>query len=1091
MALLLSNSAVHNRLNPDILLQKIIDEKRYRDIILVLPTNRNVHGLKQRIIFQSSSAIPSLNIFTLEQLIRKLYSSVRQNKYEVESDIQSILIEKAAQKLFKEKSLGFFKMRPDGKLPRGTFERVFRIIKEFKEDGIYPENLEDDLKAIDAKEIEKTNDIIKIYKEYNTLLGDTFIDKGGIYKKVTEQFTFPFSNEIFRKAFPDANEIHIYGFSEFSNPEISILSSIALIPQLSVTFYFDYNSDNSSLFGIMKQNVDVFFDLNLHTGIISENNADVELREHLEKNLFTGNKKIEKPDFSEKITIFSAKDQLEEIEKVCKIIKDIIIENPEQDLSRICVATYSTGNYTGLFREFFDKYGLPANITDRYVLSQSPVISSLVSLLMIPVNNYRKKEIFRALLSPYMIFKKSADRTIDADTLFNIANELKITFGKESWKEKISGKLRFWERKKSDAEIDENSIKNEIYKLREAGKDFDFLVNLLSPLESGSTPGAFEQKIIQLINKLEIPSQILKLSRTPNGQMLIEKDLRALSAFLNILRNLNKLYELKSSGKTEISLTEYLEDLKTALANTKYNVKPRHGSGILITAAEETRGLNFDYMFLAGMIDGEFPIAFKPEIFKPEIRRKSEEKHFLESRYLFYQTISNFDKKLFISFPKYKDDTELIPSGFIDALKDIVVTSDSLPDRLFESAYSTEELQMLIGNILNFGGDLTAIPQDYQKIINDLKLKSIIEGSRSETHEYPNYEGIIGENSSEKAKTRLTELRDKEYSISELEEYGKCPMRYLFSRLLKVNIYEESDDDITAMEFGSIVHEALYQFFSKWRKENPERSFYSQTETERAENIEILKSLAIKKVEELNITNPFFKIDFTKVIGDGETKKGILHRFLEHEMNRKNSIFNEYVFEPSFFEVSFGSNTGEKDSTDAVLSTEKSIILNGIKMRGKVDRIDIFKNGDAFIFVIIDYKTGKIIPGLKDITEGISLQIPIYISCINDLLKNQFNSSITAAGGLYYLLHATPDITPGIGNMEYFAKTRSTKITDAAKYESMVNKSSEYIKEYVEGITAGNFGFPKPERNLAEICRYCNFITACRIKRVKVIENND
>ena len=64
MALLLSNSAVDNRLNPDILLQKIIDEKRYQDIILVLPTNRNVHGLKQKLILQSSSAIPSLNIFT-------------------------------------------------------------------------------------------------------------------------------------------------------------------------------------------------------------------------------------------------------------------------------------------------------------------------------------------------------------------------------------------------------------------------------------------------------------------------------------------------------------------------------------------------------------------------------------------------------------------------------------------------------------------------------------------------------------------------------------------------------------------------------------------------------------------------------------------------------------------------------------------------------------------------------------------------------------------------------------------------------------------------------------------------------------------
>ena len=1086
MALVLTNSQKEIFLDPVQRLFSKVNHKQSNELIIIVPTNRIVRNLKHSIIKNSTTAIPNLQIYTLELIMRKIYSTFGIHYFELEPDMQSILVEESIIKLLKENSLFFFKSRPDGKLPKGTFDKIFNLIREFRENGIYPEDLEKDIEIIDKNEIEKTTDIIKIYKEYNRRIYNRFVDKGEIYKIINEKFVYPLSNDYFRIAFPDANELFIYGFNEFTKIESNFLIELTKIKNLDVILSIDYNFNNLYLFGILKKNVDSFYNAGLKEYTFLKDQPEV-LKDFIEKNLFNRVNKVQKRDFSEFISIVSAKDRITEVENIFKTIKSIIRKNPEQDLNNICIATYSTEKYTDLFREYSEKYGIPVNLTDRYVLNRSPLISSIISFLQIPVNNYRKKEVFRALLSPYLIFNNKKGEIIDAHSLYEIANSLKITFGKNNWIEKIDRKISIL-LKNRELEEDTKHIDKEIRILKEAKSNFECITELLLPFENKLNAAEFEEEIIKLLTTLNIHKQVLEIDK--KDKIISEKDTRALYAFLSTLNKLKKLYQLKDTPNKKYSLSEYLSDLKIAISNTRYNLKQRGSHGVLITAAEETRGLSFDYMFIAGMLEGEFPPVYEREIFKPEVRRKTEEKHYLENRYLFYQVLTNFRKKVYISYPKFDNDVELIPSSFINSLNEIIISNDKFSEIEENVIYSLQDLQLLTGDLVLNTIEFPDSLHLYKNIYDNLKEKSAIELSRIKKHNLPQYEGIIWNNISDDLKVKLTDYKFKEYSISELEEYSKCPMRYFFSRIMNIESIEEVEDDITALEFGTIIHETLFTFFNNWKKSYQQKSFYEQSDLDFHSNLKTLTEIALEKVKELNITNPFFEIDFQKVIGDGNKINGILKNFLEFELKEKNKLFSN-IFEPSYFEVSFGKNIGDKRFSDSTLSVDTSIVLENINIRGKVDRVDILKQNNKLLFIIFDYKTGKYIPGLKDITEGISLQLPIYILCIKKIFENISHYEIIPAGGVYYSLNESPEIIPGIFNINYFNNTRSKKVMEESEYSSVLNKSVEFIKEYINDISSGKFGYPKPERDLDSICRFCNYVTICRIKTHKTIEYNN
>lgn len=76
------------------------------------------------------------------------------------------------------------------------------------------------------------------------------------------------------------------------------------------------------------------------------------------------------------------------------------------------------------------------------------------------------------------------------------------------------------------------------------------------------------------------------------------------------------------------------------------------------------------------------------------------------------------------------------------------------------------------------------------------------------------------------------------------------------------------------------------------------------------------------------------------------------------------------MFKKHFLPGNFAENGMEYDFEED--------ISDAVALKGKIDRIDICRDGDKSYLRIIDYKTGKTVFDIKNIYNGYNMQMVIY-----------------------------------------------------------------------------------------------------------------
>ena len=100
-------------------------------------------------------------------------------------------------------------------------------------------------------------------------------------------------------------------------------------------------------------------------------------------------------------------------------------------------------------------------------------------------------------------------------------------------------------------------------------------------------------------------------------------------------------------------LRRFLDQLTVAVSRERYNVHERFRNGVLVTSIDETRGLSVGTMIVAGLMDGEFPSVYQPEVFLSEERQVlRRRRHEWQQRYLFYQAVTNFSDRLVLDLSR-------------------------------------------------------------------------------------------------------------------------------------------------------------------------------------------------------------------------------------------------------------------------------------------------------------------------------------------------------------------------------------------------------------------------------------------------------
>lgn len=1031
-------------------LNRYVASGNLKDLLLIVPTNRVSRDLKRKIISGVPGNVLSiLNLETLTTLSLKLLEE--KMTFRELSDAGSSVLLKHCTSGVEYRYFQNFK----NNFPDGTLDRIGNVIGEYKRNGITPGKLRKEAETLERSEKLKALDIADIYEKYSEKTDSLKVyETGDIYYHLNNLENESFLTA-FRKNFPDVKEIIVTGFDEFTAPEVQILSSLADIAGCNLFIDFDYYRYNPMIFSHLDKCA-VLLEMAGFNRIEDNAPADTGVFKNVVREQLFLDRAKHHEKFKEQLFMMKAYSKDEETGMIASGIKELLLAGKAKP-SEICVAFNLVAEYTHIIREKFDLFGIPANITDRPCIDSAYPVIGFVNFLEITENNYYFRNILRALNSGFI-----ETGNIDAENLKKTASELKIVSGKDTWREKIKNEINIAGTKDDDPE----RIKKRTTRLKKALDDFNKIELLLRPFEKKQTPSQFSVNLLALTEQLKVKDNLLA-----EAYGMEENNIKAFTAFLEMLREILNLMVLEYGEDKEFSTGYYLEAIRTGSGRARYNIKERSEYGVLVTSINEIRGLNFKYLFIGGMNDGIFPTRFQPEIFLSGSFKKAEITHQTEERFHFYQALSSWKDALCLSGSFTDGKRELVESSFLKDFRSLFELTELNTGYFNNSIYTVKDLHITTGKHID-----DKLPDEISDIlggsfISFVKLAAEVQKIRSgSVNNISAYNGFVKtDGEDDKIWGLLDSYKSKQYSVTRLETYAKCPFKFFMDTVLNIEVIEEPAEEVEALELGSVLHNILFRFLTETRDEGIKISGCGDKVFEKL--IEKIFRIGEEEIEKEGLNTPVSFSEKERITGyGGNREQSVLYRFVEYERNTDDG------FEPSFFEVAFGntSSTG----TDQRLSGVSNITAGNVNIRGKIDRIDINKENN--LYDIVDYKLSGRKPSVDDLKNGISLQLPVYLYTAAKLLKDS-GIYVAPEDMIIYSLKFDRDKF-GKDNVKLSRKKDADK---AELNEEIINTAIESINTYVENIVNGKFNLSDLANRENKVCNYCNFKSVCRITEVK------
>ncbi|MBK9248667.1 MAG: PD-(D/E)XK nuclease family protein [Ignavibacteria bacterium] len=1098
--------------------------------IHIVPTGRHVRLLQRKFVRdehkRTQKPVDVPMIMTLETYIRQSYHRQFPN------DSCRVLSDTYRLALFEEAAeiapLTFFTQQGKQLVP-STMERLSSVVFGLKEDGITVDSLMED-STNDKYDIDlpRLKDIYLLYKEYEKLLGTEFLDKPAILQKLLSESAFNFHDTV---------PIYIEGFSEYKFPEIEFLKRFA-VSDTPMAILLDYSDENGPLFGNLREtrahlkNAG-FLSMTLDSiPIMHDTTPDDEcifspMGDYLRRWLFNTERQIRHRGLSSQVSVFAADTRSDEVKSIAKLIRSLHLDDGIP-IHEICVAIRQPELYSGLFREMFATYSIPANITDRFPLAKSPVAIAIFAILDIVNHGFRREDIHRALQSPYLTISRMEDDkevTLNAANLYETALRLRISGGHKyggasHWTRqlqlaivKLTARLQSLYDNDISDEMELKVTQKKLDSTQRALSDFSAFINYI-PHKSGlMTPDEFYLLLTESILKhFKIRQNIVdfydhiaafKHNKSDYIRLLeeVEKDARALSEIMRIAEEMTAI-DKQRNPTIQRSLADYSDKLRTATIAGKYQVLEKSTYGVTVTSIEQTRGIPYRVTILCGLLDGEFPQVYTPETFLGKELPETEERFIKAERMMFYQAITNNipalesgEKRIYLTYPLHNDGRETVRSPFVDALLKVSslvedaklynlkelqrgATAGTLADdqhiqwndiKWLESIASKEEALLLLAR------DASSMKEE---VIHELHIEQTAEfiaKSTSITEEI--LARGLQKNETEENQTTLPE---HPFSITDLETYAKCPYQYYAKKILSIGETSEQDAWLSPIEKGTLFHSVLYKFYKQLQKPLGQDEPVLLTELHREEYKQQLMEIAHEELAHLEYDHAFFELEKEDLLGVKGGKKGKIEVWLDTELAR---IESGWSFAPILFEYAFGMKS--KHGTEA-----KAVVLsNGLTIRGKIDRLEISNDEEGTKFLIADYKTGKH-QGNNEVKKGESFQMPLYMAAAEHLLREK-GISATPEGAVYYLLNPQYDRKKGEYDAHHFqllpknsplappGKAKKKQVVESSdERDSIIAESVHQALEIAHNIAHHRF----PVEPLATSCEYCSYGALCRVK---------
>ena len=705
----------------------------------------------------------------------------------------------------------------------------------------------------------------------------------------------------------------------------------------------------------------------------------------LEQNLFRMNPRPYAKE-QERIRLFEADTPKEEVHQAGLAILSLIRSEGLQ-YRDIAVITGSLETYSPHVETEFADMGIPCYIDRTRGITLNPMIEYIKSALQLFLQDFSYESVFHYLRSGL-----AALTLEETDSLENYVRETGIR-GRKKWSQLFKRKTR--------AMGEEEEPLQRINELRQR------MMEQLQPLWGEKQAGAadYVNQLYDFLHDNEVQRQLVERAADfkASGDLVRAKEYEQI--YRLVMELLEQIHGLL--GEEEITRQEFYDILEAGFGEIQVGTLPQNVDRILVGDMERTRLKQIKVLFFLGVNDGNIPKSASKggiisdmdrEFLKDsqlELAPTPRQQMFIQRLYL-YLNLTKPSDRLYLSYARMGNDGKSIrPAYLVGVLQRLFPGLEvGRPDRepvLSQVVTPREGMRYLAQGLRDYvegamsglgeqsGGELAG--QDffslYAAYAGQQEQREKVELLRRAAFLHYQESGL-----SRAVARALYGLR-LENSVTRLETYASCAYRHFLQYGLTLR--EREEFGFENVDMGNAFHQVL-------------DVFAQQMEEKGYTWFDFPPEWADQAVEE---AMEQFAAEYGSSVlySSARSAYGIqrMSRILKRTVRALQSQLQKGDFVPEGHEISF--HMADRLEAVNIALSEQEVM----RLRGRIDRVDISESQDKVYVKVIDYKSGDRRFDLAALYYGLQLQLVVYMNAAMEMeARRHPDKEIVPAAMLYY-----------------------------------------------------------------------------------------
>ncbi len=845
-------------------------------------------------------------------------------------------------------------------------QAVLDMMAECKQYAVSPHRLDEAAALLPQGTLrQKLRELACIMEAYEALAADSYLDPADALTRLAEQLP--------QSRFGQDAVLFVDGFRGFTEQEMRVMALLMRRAARTVialcTDTLDAR-DEYALFAPVTRTANRFVQMAREHGVevaapqyVTQNRrAANEALSRMEGTCFA----LERDVWNEEcpaITLTSAADRYAECRMLTRELRRLMREEGLR-CRDVAVVARNLADYHGILDVAMEKAGIPYYMDQRESIATEPLAVLMQGALRCVTEGFTAEQVLQVMKTGLLGFSAASIARLE-NYLF--VWSLSGRALREEWSANPDGMEAMTEKSRKTLRY-LNLLRRRVV------LPLEKLANILRQEETGQV---FARAMYQYLAEAQV-ARVLRLQvkrlRCVGDHTAADRMEHTWDLMMEILNHF-----ATALGTSRLSALRFQEMFSLALATTDRGSIPQGLDTVQIGSAERMRFSAPRVVWVLGANEGVFPAypATGGLITDRERRTLSElgvtlsetgDLQAVEERLHAYMAVSAPSEQLYISYLETMDGEAIPPSEMVMTVETVFPRHETLsPTAMPES--DSEAFSTLAEKFSDFTPERAALYAHFAA--HPLYSPRLAAMERAVAHRPMAFEQpaaaaeFFGNNMS--------------FSATQVNTYYKCRFRYFCEYGLRVRAPRPAKIDF--LEFGNLTHFVMETVLPRY----------------------VVADMKGVTRETVSADTATAVATYAESVFGGTADKSArflsqlqrLTRTAEELMWRVVQELRQSRFVPADYELPIGMEEG----VPATVLT----LADGTRVRviGKIDRVDVYRAGDISYIRVVDYKTGNQAFKLHEVTEGLNLQMLLYLFSLWDNAHVRYGGQVTPAGVLY------------------------------------------------------------------------------------------